>query len=91
MALQRGSGWWLGPLVINYGLVVFLLVLPLVAMGFLGVLPLRWGVGLAAVSGLVCPLLFYRWSWRLWLMAYYLFFPTELPANNDNLEWIDHG
>lgn len=91
MALQRGSGWWLGPLVINYGLVVFALVLPSIGAGLLGWIPLRWGVILALASGLLAPLLLYRWSWSLWLLVYYLVLPRELPANNEAFDLLDHG
>lgn len=90
MALQRGSGWWLGPLVINYGLVCFGLVLPALALGLLGVIPLKWGIAVVIGSALVVPFLIYRWSWSLWLMCYYLVLPHELPANNENLDLIDN-
>lgn len=90
MALQRSSGWWLGPLVINYGLIVFILVLPLLAAGFMGWLSLKWAIGLAVFSGLVVPFLLYRWSWSLWLMIYYVLLPHELPANNSNFDLIDN-
>lgn len=89
MALQRGSGWWLGPLVINYGMVAFFLVMPLLAFGFLGLMPLNWAIGLAVAAGILVPFLLYRLSWMLWLLAYYLLLPDELPANNRNFDWID--
>mgnify|MGYP006267574455 FL=1 len=90
MALQRGSGWWLGPLVINYGLVTFGLVLPLLAAGFVGWLPLKAAVWLAAGSGMLVPFFLYRWSWGLWMMAYYFVLPHELPANNENFDLLDN-
>ncbi len=90
MALQRGSGWWLGPLVINYGMVVFFLVLPLLAAGLLSWIPLLWGIWGAVGAGLVAPFFLYRYSWSLWLMSYYFFLPEELPANNENFDLIDN-
>ncbi|MGJ3242140.1 MAG: hypothetical protein ACFE0O_04160 [Opitutales bacterium] len=89
MQLQRGSGWWLGPLVINYGLVVFAWVLPVLVIWALGGLPLAWVPGLIAVGGLGLPCLLYRLSWSLWLMAYYSLLPHELPENNTGFEPID--
>ena len=90
MALQRGSGWWLGPLVINYGLVVFVLVLPLLALGLFEVIDLSWAIRLALASGLLVPFALYRFSWSLWLMCYYFMLPHELPANNSGFDRIDH-
>lgn len=89
MALQRGSGWWLGPLVINYGLVTFGLVLPFLAAGILGWIPLYWGIGGALFCGMVIPFLLYRWSWGLWNLAYYCILPHELPANNTSFDHLD--
>lgn len=90
MALQRGSGWWLGPLVINYGLVTFGLVIPLLALGFLSRIPLTWGVWGAVVAGTVVPFFLYRWSWGLWNLAYYCLLPHELPANNTSFDHLDN-
>ena len=90
MTLQRGSGWWLGPLVINYGLVCFGLVLPFLALGLLDVIPLKVGILSAAGSAFVVPFFLYRLSWSLWLMCYYMALPEELPANNKNFDPIDN-
>lgn len=90
MQLQRGSGWWLGPLVINYGMVVFAWVLPLLLIWALGGLGLVWALVLIGVGGFVFPLLLYRFAWSLWLMAYYVVLPHELPENNTSYDNIDN-
>jgi hypothetical protein len=90
MALQRGSGWWLGPLVINYGLVTFGLVLPLLALGLLDVIPLKPAIAAAVGCGMLVPLLIYRWTWGLWFLAYYLVLPQEIPANNIDFDLLDN-
>ncbi len=90
MALQRGSGWWLGPLVINYGIVVFVLVLPLLGLGLFEVIPLSWAIRLSMAAGLLVPFALYRFSWGLWLMTYYLVLPHELPGNNTDFDPVDN-
>jgi len=91
MKLQRGSGWWLGPLVVNYGFVVFLLVLPLLAAGFLGWISLTVSIVLSLLAGCIIPFLFYKRAWGLWMLFYYLLLPEELPRNNRNFDLIDHS
>lgn len=89
MRLQRGTGWFLGPMVINYGITVFGLVLPLLILGFSGLIALTaalTGIGIAVVA---LPVLLYRWCWGLWLALYYFTLPHELPNNNKTFEMID--
>ncbi len=82
VAFDPGSGFWLGPLVINYTLSVVFFVVPFMVLGVRGVLPIGLAVGLAVVGGgFAVPLLLYRSSWSWWLMVYYYFLPDRLPAN----------
>ena len=91
MTLQRGSGWWLGPLVINYGFVAFFIVLPFLAIGFLGWVSSNVSIVMALLSGGILPFLFYRRAWGWWMLFYYFILPGELPRNNPNFDLIDHS
>ncbi|NBB79996.1 MAG: DUF983 domain-containing protein [Verrucomicrobia bacterium] len=81
MTLERGDGYYLGPLCINYGFVALGVVAPLLLLGVLGWISLKIALALAVVGGLLLPVFFYRASWSLWLMLYYLCLPDELHAN----------
>ncbi len=81
MRLERGDGYYLGPLCINYGAVVFTFVLPILLLGFFGWIAIKLALALATVGALLLPLLFYRFSWSCWLMIYYFCLPDELHAN----------
>jgi uncharacterized protein (DUF983 family) len=81
MRLERGDGYYLGPLCINYGTVVFAFVLPILFCGFFGWLPIKLALVLASLGGLLLPIGLYQYSWSLWMMIYYLCLPDELHAN----------
>lgn len=89
MRLQRGTGWFLGPMVINYGITVFGLVLPILTLGLLDLISIAWTIGGIGAATLIVPVLLYRWSWGAWLGLYYFFLPQELPANNKEFDHID--
>lgn len=78
---DRGDGFFLGPWVLNYTIVVFVFVLPAIVLGVRGIIP--WGVslGISAFGCAVIPLLLYRSTWSWWLMLYFFFLPERLPAN----------
>ncbi len=81
MTLERGDGYYLGPLCINYGLVVFAYVAPILLAGFCDWIPLKLAMGIALSGALLLPILLYRACWSLWLMIYYICLPDELHAN----------
>jgi hypothetical protein len=89
MTLERGDGYYLGPLCINYGFVAIGFVAPVLLLGVAGLIPIQLALGLGLGGGLLLPILFYRTSWSLWLMIYYLCLPDELhanrPENSDDL------
>ncbi|MEM9026348.1 MAG: DUF983 domain-containing protein [Verrucomicrobiota bacterium] len=89
MKLQRGSGWFLGPMVVNYGFTVFVFVLPILGAALLDLLPMKPALIAIAVITVIMPILFYPYSWSLWFGIYYCFLPEELPANNKKFEHID--
>ena len=79
--LDRGEGFYLGPWCLNYSVVVFGVVLPIIALAQQAVMP--WGVAIVLVV-IACgavPALLYRLSWSAWLMLYFFFLPERLPAN----------
>ena len=81
MRLERGDGYYLGPLCINYGATVFTFVLPVLLLGFFGWIAIKVALATAFIGALLLPLLLYRFSWSCWLMVYYLCLPDELHAN----------
>jgi hypothetical protein len=81
MTLERGDGYFLGPLCINYGLVFFGYVAPLLLLGVAGWIPFKLALAVALGGALILPLLMYRFCWSLWLMIYYICLPDELHAN----------
>jgi len=82
MVLERGDGYYLGPLCINYGLVACFFVVPVLLAGFLQWIPFALALGIALIGGLLLPILMYRHCWSLWLMTYYICLPNELHANH---------
>ena len=81
MDLDRGEGFFLGPWCLNYGIVVFGVVLPVIILANVGVIPWSVAFVIAAVGCLGIPALLYRSSWSWWLMLYFFFLPQRLPAN----------
>ncbi|MFP4069221.1 MAG: DUF983 domain-containing protein [Verrucomicrobiota bacterium] len=81
MTLERGDGYFLGPLCINYGMVAIGYVSPLLIVGLIGWIPFQLALGAALAGALLLPVVLYRYSWSWWLMIYYLCLPNELHAN----------
>lgn len=81
MTLERGNGYYLGPLCLNYGFVAFFIVSPLILAGYVGWLALPLALGLAFIAAFALPVLFYQYAWRIWLASYYICLPAELHAN----------
>jgi uncharacterized protein (DUF983 family) len=80
-ALNRGEGFFLGPMVVNYTIAVFIFAVPCVLLGLLGVVPWNVAIALAALSCTLLPVLLYRRTWSWWLMLYFYFLPDRLPSN----------
>lgn len=81
MTLERGDGYYLGPLCINYGTVVFGYVAPILLAGAAGWIPFKLALAIALSGALLLPILMYRFCWSVWLMIYYICLPGELHAN----------
>lgn len=82
LELNSGEGFFLGPMVINYGIAAFGFAAPCILLWVAGVLPVGWAFGLAAAGCVFLPIVLYRLSWSLWLMIYFWFLPERLPAND---------
>ncbi|HTO02058.1 MAG TPA: DUF983 domain-containing protein [Opitutus sp.] len=85
----RGPGFFLGPLVINYTIAVFVFVLPAIVAGVRGVIPWFLALVLAGFACVVLPALLYRHTWSWWLMGYFCFMPELLPVNGGPLGKAD--
>jgi len=83
LRIENGDGAFLGPFVINYGVTVFCLIIPVIALYASGKLGADAALAITIIVGLVVPLLLYRLSWGWWLMLYYLLLPDNLPGNLD--------
>lgn len=70
---------------INFGVTVCGYLVPILILGFAGVLSANWTIGLAVAGTLFFPVLFYRSSRSWWLMSYFFFLPHLLPANRREL------
>lgn len=81
MTFERGEGFFLGSMSINYTVTLFVFLLPLFILALLGFIPPKVGIVLALIGAIAIPIFFYRCSRSWWLMAYFYFLPHELPAN----------
>ncbi len=78
---DRGEGFFLGPLVINYTVAVLFFVVPAIIAGARGAITWPVAATLAIFGCIVPPLVLYRLSWSWWLMLYFYTNPDRLPAN----------
>lgn len=81
LVFAREEGFFIGGLVINYTVTAVPLLLPLLIAVFVDAVDVRTAVIVAVAWCLLFPVLFYNPSRSLWLMLYYLVFPSDLPAN----------
>lgn len=81
MEYERGEGFFLGSMSINYGVTIVVCLVPILILGLTGVLSPSWAIGLAVAGTIFFPILFYRSSRSWWLMVFFFFLPHLLPAN----------
>ena len=86
MSFERGEGFFLGSMSINYGITVFCFLLPVLVLYLTGVISGLVTCIVAGVGAVGFPVLFYRSSRSWWLMAFYFFLIHHLPANRRELE-----
>lgn len=80
LVFNRGEGFFLGPMVINYGIAVFGFVVPCIMLWVAGVLPGLWAAVIAVAACIALPIALYRLSWSLWLTVYYIFLPERMTG-----------
>lgn len=85
----RGEGFFLGPWVLNYGVVAFLFVLPTIVAATAGILSWPVALALSVFGSTIVPILLYRSTWSWWLMLYFMLFPKALPANGGRVGAIE--
>ena len=89
MPIKRGNGFYIGPICLNYGVIAFGIISPLLILGFSNMIPIAWTLSLSIIFSISLPILFYPISWSLWLMIYYSCLSRELhgnrPENSDHL------
>jgi len=83
LRLERDEGVFLGAMALNYGVTLFVCLVPIMILAWSGVLSLVTAAILAGIGAVAFPLAFYRSSRSWWLMNYYVFLPQHLPANKD--------
>ena len=54
MRIERGDGYYLGPLCINYGITVFTFVLPTLLLGFFGYIAIKLALVIAFTEHYYC-------------------------------------
>ena len=81
MPIKRGNGFYIGPICLNYGVIAFGIISPLLILGFSNMIPIAWTLSLSIIFSISLPILFYPISWSLWLMIYYSCLPKELHGN----------
>lgn len=85
LEFERGEGFFLGSMSINFGVTVCAYLTPILILGLAGVLSPAWAIGLAVAGTIFFPILFYRSSRSWWLMSFFYFLPHLLPANRREL------
>jgi len=85
LELERGEGFFLGSMSINYGMTVLAVLVPVLVCWLVGAIDGWWAAGLALAGAIVFPVAFYRSSRSWWLMAFFFFLPHELPSNRRDL------
>lgn len=81
MRWDKDEAAFLGSVTLNYGVTVFGLLLPWLWFSRQAELSTSTIIAVAALIGLLVPLLLYRPSKSGWFTCYYLVLPDHLPAN----------
>jgi len=83
LGFNRGEGFFLGPLVINYTVTVIVFIIPVILLNVHGVISTKAAIVATGGGALLIPILLYRRSWSWWLMTYFYFLPQKLSGNVD--------
>ena len=85
LPFERDEGFFLGSMSLNYGVTIFVFLVPVLVLYLAGALSGTVAAILAGTGAMIFPILFYRSSRSWWLMSYYFFLPQHLPANRMDL------
>jgi uncharacterized protein (DUF983 family) len=85
LKFERDEGFFLGSMSLNYGVTIFVFLIPVLVLYVTGILSGTVASVIAGAGAVLFPILFYRSSRSWWLMSYYLFLPQHLPANRIDL------
>lgn len=80
LPIDRGGGFFLGPVALNYGIVAFGIIAPLIFLGVMDVIPVNVAVVIGVVGSILFPIVLYRFSWSLWVAGFYACFPHLMTA-----------
>lgn len=81
MRFERGEGFFLGSMTLNYILTVIVYLLPILVFALAGLISTEVAVALALTGAFVFPLLLFRACRSWWLAIYFSVLPHELPVN----------
>jgi len=85
LQFERDEGFFLGSMSLNYGVTIFVFLVPVLSLYLAGFYSGTVAAVLAGAGAIIFPVLFYRASRSWWLMSYYFFLPQHLPANRIDL------
>ncbi len=85
MDFERGEGFFLGSMTLNYILTAFILMPPILVMALMTEIPSWVTIVVAIIGAFIVPISLYRVSRSWWLMAYFYFLPQELPVNRKDI------
>jgi uncharacterized protein (DUF983 family) len=86
LKIERDEGFFLGSMSLNYGFTVVVFLVPVLLLGYNGVIGTSTAFLIGGVGAVLIPMLFYRSSRSWWLMNYYFVLPQHLPANRASRE-----
>jgi len=81
LQFERDEGFFIGSMSLNYGVTIVCFLAPVMVLAYKGVIGTTAAIVLSGIGSIGFPIAFYRSSRSWWLMQYYLFFPSHLPAN----------
>ncbi len=81
LAFERGEGFFLGSMSINYSFTIIFCLIPVALLWYFKIISGLFAAIFALIGALFFPVIFYRCSRSLWLMFYFLVLPHELPLN----------
>jgi uncharacterized protein (DUF983 family) len=76
---ERGPGYWLGSIYVNYGLTAVLVTAAYFALFFTDAIPQQWVLWLLTAFCFLFPLWFFRYARSIWV-GFDMYFDPEPPA-----------